>query len=274
MRSQLAAILTGWLLVCCAPGVARAQLFRPLPPDLPELETDRDAFTPAATTVTRGVSILESSYSFIDNRRLPEVHSFPETLYRYGLTERIELRLGWNYEAGGGASLVTANESAEGLADGRVSYESHAMYGIKLEIIEQQSWLPKTSAILEGFTPTSGTEWASQPVTTVVAGWELANRWRFDTALRYSFGDEANDAYNRWAPSAIVRIPVTEELHAHLEFFSVTSQGWSNDRTQAYISPGWHYNFTPDFELGLRVGWGISAEAASFFANTGFGWRF
>jgi hypothetical protein len=41
-----------------------------------------------------------------------------------------------------------------------------------------------------------------------------------------------------------------------------------------FVSPGCHYNFTPNLELGLRLGWGLTEEAANFFVNTGFGWRF
>jgi hypothetical protein len=66
------------------------------------IETDRDSFTSATTTVGRGRLVIESAYSFLDNRGVKETHSFPELLGRYGLTERLELRLGWNYEVGGG----------------------------------------------------------------------------------------------------------------------------------------------------------------------------
>lgn len=66
-----------------------------------ELETDRDAFTFAPTTAGGGTSILETSYSFLDNRIGPETHSVPEVLVRRGLGDRVEARLGFNYEAGG-----------------------------------------------------------------------------------------------------------------------------------------------------------------------------
>src|SRR4051794_35771305 len=62
-------------------------------PEERELETDRDAFTPATSTVGKGLSVLESSYSFIDNRNVAATNSFPELLVRYGFSERIELRL-------------------------------------------------------------------------------------------------------------------------------------------------------------------------------------
>ncbi len=94
---------------------------------LPELETDREAFTPATSTAGKNLWIVESSYSYIDNRDTPDTNSFPELLVRYGLTDRVELRLGWNYEAGGGGNVVSPIESSEGLVGGRFSTESHAL---------------------------------------------------------------------------------------------------------------------------------------------------
>src|SRR5262245_60734814 len=76
-------------------------------PDGGEIETDRDSFTPATTTAGRGRLIVESAYSFLDNRAVKETHSFPELVCRYGLTDRLELRLGWNYEVGGAGNDIS-----------------------------------------------------------------------------------------------------------------------------------------------------------------------
>lgn len=73
-------------------------------PSREELETDRDSFTFAPTTTGRDTSILEASYSFIDNRLAPETHSVPEVLLRRGISDTVEARLGFNYEAGGPAA--------------------------------------------------------------------------------------------------------------------------------------------------------------------------
>jgi hypothetical protein len=241
---------------------------------LPELETDREAFTPSTTTVGRGLSIAEWSYSFIDNRETPDTHSWPELLFRYGITERVELRLGWNYEIGGGGNVISAMESSEGLGGLDVASESRMIYGLKAAVTDQHGWTPRSVAILEGFTPTFGDNPASQPVVTYAFGWQLPNCWRFDTAVRYAQAFDLVDAYNRWAPSTVLRIPANERLQFHLGYFGVFTQGRIEDKSRAFISPGMHFNFTPNLELGLRLGWGITPDAANFFANTGFGWRF
>ncbi len=242
----------------------------------PLLEADRDAFTPATSTVGKDVAMLESSYAFIDNRRgAAETHSFPETLFRYGLTERIELRVGWNWEAGGGGNVVTANESSEGLVGPDVEFESYALYGVKIGITEQRGWVPETCLILEAFTPTAGDDFATKPVITYASGWKFDRGWELDAALRYAIGnEEEHGTLNRWGPSAVLRYSPNERLQVHGEFFGVYTDGLHEETSRAFLSPGGRYLFTPNFELGLRIGWGITADAANFFANTGFAWRF
>ena len=46
------------------------------------LEADRDAFTPATTTVGKEVTLFESSYAYIDNRHDADINSVPESLLR------------------------------------------------------------------------------------------------------------------------------------------------------------------------------------------------
>ena len=96
---------------------ANGESEEPRSPFEDKIETDRDAFTPATKTAPVRRFILESSYSFIDNRGAPETHSFPELLLRYGLFKRLELRLGWNCEVGGGGNVVSGSggEAAEGV---------------------------------------------------------------------------------------------------------------------------------------------------------------
>ena len=66
-----------------------------------EIETDRDSFTPATTLIPKSKVMIESAWAYIDNREGEDTHSLPELLIRYGAFERMELRLGANYETGG-----------------------------------------------------------------------------------------------------------------------------------------------------------------------------
>jgi hypothetical protein len=245
-------------------------------PERGEIETDRDSFTPATTTVDRGRSVLEGSYTFIDNRDVPEGHSFPELLWRMGVSEQLELRLGWNFETGGpsgGTSGATTEDSFETEGDLTES-ASEMLYGAKLQTTRQSDWLPETAIILQGYTPTSGPSSLSRMTVGEAFGWTLPNDWKWDTAIRFGTNNEEGDAFNQWAPSTVVKIPVGERWNVHAEYFSLLSDGKADETNQHYGSFGAHVLLTKDVELGVRCGFGLNEEAAQFFNNVGLGWQF
>lgn len=239
-----------------------------------ELHTDRDAFTPATTTIEAGQRVLEASYAWIDNRGTPATNSFPELLVRLGMTERVELRLGVNYEQGSGGSVVSAVEVGEGLIGEELESESNVLYGIKVFLTEQVDWVPRSSVIVEGFTPMSGDVWGTEPTVTSVWGWELPREWRFDAALRYVFADSTAGRFDKWVPSAVLRMPVTHRWEVHAEWFGAWSDGLADDTVRPFVGPGTHYMITPNFEVGCRMGWGLTRDAAGYFVDSGIGWRF
>jgi outer membrane putative beta-barrel porin/alpha-amylase len=240
------------------------------------IETDRDAFTPSTRNTPINRWIMESSYSFIDNRGVPNTNSFPELLVRYGLFRRVELRLGWNYEVGAGGSVVTgeSGEAVEGVDTSRRTREQRMLYGLKASLTEQRSWLPSSIAILQGYTPTGGDATATQLVATYAFGWRLPNRWRFDSAMRFATDSDNGNRFQVWAPSTVLRVPLGERFQVHAEYFGLFSQNRPSNFGQNYFSPGMHYLITPNLEVGLRLGWGLNEQAAAFFTNVGFGWRF
>jgi hypothetical protein len=260
-RLRRAAIATA---VVCLAGVGLAA-------EREELETDRDSFTFAPTTAGRGLSILEASYSFIDNRTGPEAHSVPEMLLRRGIGERIELRLGFNYEAGGPG---TVSGSEVGGQDLETEDESRVLYGTKVETSEQDGWLPRSAAVVQGYTPTYGPSTASTVVVGESWGWRFANGWEWTSAIRYGTGFDEGDAFNQWAPSTVVKVPIGERWNVHAEYFGILSTGKEEPVDAQFASVGGHVLVTEDFELGLRVGWGLNESSPNFFTNLGIGIRY
>ena len=236
-----------------------------------ELETDRDSFTFAPTTTGADTSILEASYSFIDNRLGPESHSFPEVLVRRGLGDRVEARLGFNYEAGGPG---TVSGSEFGGEDIETEEESRILYGAKVETTDQEGWLPRSAAVIQGYTPVSGPSNRSTLVVGESWGWRFANGWEWTSAMRYGTGFEEHDAFNQWAPSSVVKVPVGERWNVHAEYFAIFSSQKEIPLNIQYASFGGHVLATEDLEIGLRVGWGLNDTSPTFFSNVGVGWRY
>lgn len=242
--------------------------------DEDEIETDRDSFTPATTSVARGRTIFESAYTFIDNRRTFDTHSYPEFLARLGVSDRLEARLGWNAEVGGEGNTVSSEGGEEDFESPRIVRESQVSYGLKYVVQRQAGWLPDLAVITTGQTPTSGPETATTFVGTVVTGWTLANRSKVDAAIRYSADVVEHDHHNLWAPSIVWKLPVWSRANVHAEYFGIFTTGRRDNTNAQYLSPGIHFLVTPDLEVGVRGGWGLNDDSARFFVNTGLGLRF
>ncbi len=240
-----------------------------------EIETDRDSFTPSTLTAPLGRLIAESSYSYIDNRRVADTHSYPELLLRYGVAKNMELRLGWNYEVGGGSSILSGIvESAPmGLGD-ELEKESRLLVGTKLFLSEQCGWIPQSAVVIQGLTPTSGESNLTSTTVTPVFGWNLSKNCVWDFATRFQSGGEEDDRFNVWSPSTVIKLSIGERSKAHIEYFSVFSDGRETETTQHFISPGIHYLLRPDFEIGWRAGWGLNDQSPNFFINFGIGRQF
>ena len=238
------------------------------------IETDRDSFTPSTRTVSAQRTIIESSYSFIDNRHTADTHSLPELLVRYGLNDWLELRLGGNYEVGGGGSEVSGGAGEEEVHGNGIVRETQLLYGLKARISEQNNWLPESSLIVQGHTPASGPDPATAFSLVYVIGWTLPENWKLDSAIHYAADKEGNDRYEAWAPSIVLRKTIAERWNLHAEYFGHFSQDKKENFRRHYVSPGVHYLITPNVELGLRVGWGLNDDASKFFSNVGVGYRF
>ena len=269
MRHFLPLLLAA-LLSLAASSTAWAQDGEELP-----LETDRDSFTPATTTAGAGRVIIESGYSFIDNRSVPETHSFPELITRYGVTEWLEIRLGSNYEVGGAANSISGGAGGDGDFDSATTEsEAKVIYGLKAALSEQDGWMPRSVAILQAATPTSGGESATHFIGTYAWGWDFERVFLWDSAIRYGDGNAEGEAFDRWAPSTVLKCNIDGKWNAHLEYFGIYTDGRAEELSQSYVSPGVHYLVTPDFEVGVRVGWGLGDDAANFFSNVGMGVRY
>ena len=127
---------------------------------------------------------------------------------------------------------------------------------------------------MEAFTPVAGDVWGTEPSATYTFGWELPAAWRFDTAIRYARAESEEGWFDRWMPSTVLRIPMTDRWEVHAEWFGSWTEGLANDKVQPFVSPGTHFMLTPSFEIGCRMGWGLTRDAAGYFVDAGAGWRF
>ncbi len=239
-----------------------------------DLNTDREAFTPSTFLVEPGRSLTEMSHVYIQNREGLPTNNYPEMLVRLGRSEWLEWRLGVNYSVGSQGNVVTSVEAGELPIDGGTLYESNVLYGFKLFTSRQRGLLPQSCFVMEATTPTFGQEFGTEPVATMVFGWEFPAQWRVDAAMRYAYAESDTAWFSRWGPSVVARIPVTRRFEVHAEYFGTFTQGLLDDVNRPFFSPGMHLIIGENAELGLRVGWGLTRDAANFFSDAGLAIRY
>jgi len=237
-----------------------------------EIETDRDSFTPATSTTGTGRTIMEMSHSFVDNRVGFDTNSYPELLLRRGVNEWVELRLGWNLEAGSGGADISGIE--EPSFDGGFEREATLLYGLKANTSQQAGFVPQSAVILQGYTPTQGPESTSQLTVGEVFGWRIAEVWQWDSSFRFGTGNEGDDQFSLWSGSTVLKRDLGERWNVHIEYFNVCSSHKEAELSRHFISLGPHVLLNPNLEIGVRVGFGLNEQSSKFFSNVGVGWRF
>jgi hypothetical protein len=239
------------------------------------IETDRNAFTISPQTVGRNRRVFESTYTYIAVGSEGAKYSFPEAMLRIGLSDRLEARLGYNFETG-----LSVQASEGDIVNGfGIDAEQQAFYGFKYQITRQNEryrLLPASALILQAHTPIGSVEGQTQIRTGGAWGWELPNGWQFSQSFRFGTDRDEEDSYYLWAPSAALKIPLTSSRRwfTQLEYYSVMSSQKERDFSMQFIDTGLHYLPTPDFEIGSMIGFGLNDQTRGVIINLGFGYRF
>jgi Putative MetA-pathway of phenol degradation len=236
------------------------------------IETDRNSFTFARMTAGANRLIVESSYSFIDLSGEKIKNSFPELLLRYGIGDRFEFRLGWNYETGRERKPDAGNIAGFFGADA----EQQIYYGFKAVVTRPSGWIPQSAFLAQGHTPTGGPQSVTQLRIGYVVGWKLPNRWDFDAGFRFGTDNDDGHPYVMWAPSAVLKIPLTpnERLFTHVEYFSLITNGKQEDTAMHFVDTSLHYLITPSMEVGGIIAFGPHSHGLNIVTNVGIGIRF
>ncbi len=239
------------------------------------IETDRNAFTISPRTVGRNRRIFESTYTYIGVGSAGSKYSFPEALLRLGLTDRIEARIGYNFETGD-AVQASEGDIVNGFG---IDASQQAFYGFKYQVTrlsEKYRLLPESVVIVQGHTPIASISGHSQIRLGGAWGWELPNGWHLSQSVRFGTDRDHGDDYTLWSPSTALKIPIASSRRwfTQLEYYSVMSDGKDVDFSMQFIDTGLHYLPTPNFEIGAMVGFGLNDQTRGVILNLGFGYRF
>jgi hypothetical protein len=231
------------------------------------LVTDRPDFTESSETVDRGLVQLESGGTFSrdgDER----AGSFGEALFRVGIAERTELRVGLNSYA---ISRVSGSTS-------RVLED--ASLGAKVKLLQGGdvgSARPTVAVIVASSLPTGASPFRSnklQPEIKLTGAWDLTERVAFSTNLNHAWVRERFESYGESSATASFGIGVTERVGSYVEYYGFFPRFDGAERTH-FANGGLTYGFTDDLQLDGRIGsqLGRRADGPSYFVGLGISRR-
>ena len=240
--------------------------------EIERIETDRHEFTPSVLVVPEGMAQIESGYSFFKDGD-ETVHTGPELLLRYGLTENVELRLRYN------EAWRFGEDHRSGSEDLRI--------GTKLRLNDQRGWIPEAVALLTLSVPTGSEDWTLDSTEfgiSYVYGWDIAEGVEIygSTGLATNgLGDfdflpeAADDDFTVFSQSISVGAILTERVTCYAEFFGLFTNNFVDDEdNQVFYNMGADYYLTNDFLIDARAGVGLTSDSADFFCGLGGAFRF
>lgn len=224
------------------------------------------------TALTRGRVQIESGYVFTYDRShgtSSYEHVLPDMLLRVGLTERLEVRVGW-----AGYHSVHYSGSAEGSSYDEILDPS---VGLMVDLFPQNGWIPQTA--LQAGVPISLDSNplafdSVQPMAQALYLWELDDRWAVGGTSGAILVQLDGDRHVEFQQSLSLDYVLSDRLGSFLQWTGVFGPSSYGDGPQHMLSGGLSFLWTDRFQTTWETGVGLSPSAPDLLTAIRFSYRF
>lgn len=237
------------------------------------LQTDRPNFTSTSVTVGKGVTQIESGYTYFKSKEAGldvRYQSFGEFLFRQGiLADWLEFRVGF--------SPLQQTTQAGSYHDSTLGAEDLDL-ALQFSLTPQAGILPESALLVSMSVPTGSPAFTAhqvEPGVDLIYAWQL-NDFLSVAASTQGYGnvDSSGSSYLEMAQSCSVGYQLTQQLGAFTEWFVLVPSGARTARTQHYFDAGFTYLINNNVQLDMSAGVGLNEAANGFFAGAGLSIRF
>jgi hypothetical protein len=213
---------------------------------------------------------IESGYTYTyDNDGTDRTirHSYPETLFRYGiLANWLELRIGSNF-----ASERVNADRASGAED--------LYLGLKIGLTAQDGLRPEMAIVPQMTVPSGARAFTADDVLPGINwlyGWDISDCLSTAGSSQWNraIDGQSGRSFNEWAQSWTIGYSLAERLGAYTEWFAIIPADAEFARAQHYVDGGFTFSITDDIQWDIRAGWGVNAAAEDYFVGSGLVLRF
>jgi hypothetical protein len=249
------------LLITIIPFITRAQK-----EDKDEMETDRPSQTSTPNTVVKNRFQFEGGVQKqhdISNGHHTDDYLYPTALLKYGLTNKLELRLLIEDE-GDYEHTPSKQKVASGIKPLKV--------GLKYNLFKEKGALPNTSIIARAALPKVASEDFKGDYVAPAFRLAMQNSLSKKVTLAYNIAAqwEADDVHAQYAITLCPQIKMTDKLNAFAEVYSF----YSSQETADYrCDAGFMYKIKPNIQVDISGGLGISKSSPDSYVEAGFSFR-
>jgi hypothetical protein len=251
------------------------------PPDHRWLDREPDGGPPVAekfalgdriTSLTRGRVQIEGGYSFVSDTiagSSATQHTVPDLLLRIGLTERLELRVGWpgwvstNY--GGSLSAASSADTLE------------PNVGLMYDLWQQDGCVPQTAVLAAVPITLEGNPFSMsglQPLSQMLYCWYPTDRFSFGGATGVALFRVSGDNFVQWQQSLNLDYLLTDRVGGFAEWEVLIDSGSRDDGAGHLLGGGFSLLWTDSLQVSWRAGLGLNERAPDFLTDLRFAYRF
>ena len=233
---------------------------------------ERFALGDRITSLTRGRVQIEGGYSFVSDTisgSSATQHTVPDLLLRVGLTERLEVRVGWpgwvstNY--GGSLSASSSTDTLE------------PNVGFMYDLWQQDGWLPQTAVLAAVPITLEGNAFSMsglQPLSQMLYCWYLTDRLTAGGATGVALFRVSGDNFVQWQQSLNLDYLLTDRVGTFAEWEVLIDSGSDDDGAGHLLGGGFSLLWTDSLQVSWRAGLGLNRRAPDFLTDVRFAYRF
>ncbi len=237
------------------------------------LQTDRPNFTSTSVTVGKGVTQIESGYTYLDDKsggRQVSYQSFGEFLLRRGiLADWLEVRIAFS---------PLQQSIAIGSFQNTTAGSDDLYTALQLALTPQKGLLPEMAMLVQMSLPTGSPAFNAnqiEPGLNLVYAWELNDFISIAASTQGNRSiDDTGRSYLEIAQSFNISYTLTEQLGTFTEWFVLIPSGANTAQTEHYFDAGFTYLINNNLQFDISAGVGLNEAAINYFVGAGVSIRF
>jgi len=224
------------------------------------------------TNIAAGRAQLEGGYAFVYNNTggvRTQQHAVPDLLLRFGLTDRLEMRVGWPGYFATRQDGLPVDDLSDDVLDPNV--------GLMLDLWPQHGILPQTAVLSAVPMTLRGDPFALeglQPLTQLLYRWRLTDRLAFGGTTGFALFKVSGDSFIQLQQTASLDCVLTNRLGTFAEWEMLVDHGSVDDGSQHMLGGGVSYLLTERLQLTWRAALGLNDRAPDFLTDVRFAFWF